>query len=107
MSIASLSAVGLTTLVASGYRWVHVSATETAEGNPPFPARYGGCFTGFAANIMTEWNSRAGVIIKESQQLTIGKRRAIPVCRLFANGNGEGFPRLHRLNSSSNSQGRA
>jgi len=44
MSIASLSAVGLTTLVASGYRWVHVSATETAKGNPPFPLPARGMF---------------------------------------------------------------
>src|SRR5262249_10153509 len=91
MSIASLSAVGLTTLVASGYRWGHVSAAETAEGNPPFPAPYGGCFTGFAANIMTEWNSLAGVIIQESQPLTIG-RRAIPAAGSLVAATEKVFP---------------
>src|SRR5262249_43613007 len=56
MSIASVSDVGLVRLVASGYRWVHGSATEMAVV-APFRCRAPRMLAGFGAKIMAEARS--------------------------------------------------
>src|SRR6516164_6833971 len=58
MSIASVSDVGLVRLVASGYRWVHGSATEMAVGGPPSIVAPPRMIPAFGAKIMAEARSR-------------------------------------------------
>src|SRR5215510_15653687 len=58
MSIASVSDVGLVRLVASGYRWVHGSATEMAVMGPLPLSRHPRMIAAFGAKIMAEARSR-------------------------------------------------